>query len=255
MGLVDEASWRKHKRKWISLLTLNHIYSVYLDGSTFSISGTYFGDLANFTDMIAPALLRGLPTPSASSIQSVSWIESLTLLAAPQPLAEPTTGYNLHDDFFAKSLVVPTSSPLTTAALKSYFAYIIQYGINPPSPWFSIINLYGGPDSQINVPSSSSSAYSDRSALWVLQHYEYTANTALPFPAADFGFVNALNTAITSAMPGTTFGGYVNYVDPSLSPAEAHSTYYDAPTYARLVGIKNEIDPGNLFWNPQSIGN
>ncbi len=56
-------------------------------------------------------------------------------------------------------------------------------------------------------------------------------------------------------MPETVFGGYLNYVDPSMSAAEAHSEYYDAPTYARLVGIKNEIDPGNVFSNPQSIGN
>jgi len=177
----------------------------------------------------------------------------LTLLAAPQPLQQPTTGYNVHDDFFAKSLTVPSSSPLTKAALESYFAYIIRNGVNPTSPWFSIINLYGGPDSQINVPSPSSTAYSDRSALWVLQHYSYTHNTGSPFPPADFGFVGGLNTAITSAMPDTTFGGYLNYVDPSMSAAEAHSAYYDAPTYARLVSIKHEVDPGNVFWNPQSV--
>jgi len=177
----------------------------------------------------------------------------LTLLAAPQPLQQPTTGYNVHDDFFAKSLTVPSSSPLTKAALESYFAYIIRNGVNPTSPWFSIINLYGGPDSQINVPSPSSTAYSDRSALWVLQHYSYTHNTGSPFPPADFGFVGGLNAAITSAMPDTTFGGYLNYVDPSMSAAEAHSAYYDAPTYARLVSIKHEVDPGNVFWNPQSV--
>lgn len=54
-------------------------------------------------------------------------------------------------------------------------------------------------------------------------------------------------------MPDTTFGGYLNYVDPSMSAAEAHSAYYDAPTYARLVSIKHEVDPGNVFWNPQSV--
>ena len=232
-------------------------FGVYLDGSGFSISGTYIGDLDTFNSKIAPELLRGLPTPSSSSVRSVDWIESLTLLASPQPLQQPTsrTSYTLHDDFFAKSLVVPSSAPFTTAALNSYFSYIIENGVNAPNPWFSIINLYGGPDSQINVPSPSSSAYSDRSALWVLQHYGFTGNTGSPFPPASLTFVNGLNTAITSAMPDTEFPAYLNYVDPSLTAAQAHDLYYGATTYAKLLSIKEVVDPGNVFSNPQSIGN
>lgn len=206
---------------------------MYLDGTTFSISGTYFGDESTFTNTIAPALLSGLPTPSSTSVVSVDWITSLTDLANNVPLQQPTTGYNLHDDFFAKSVVVPSSSPLTTAALTSYFSYIIENGTNAPSPWYSIINLYGGPDSQINVPSPSSSAYSDRSALWVLQHYGYTGNTGSPFPPTELSFVDGLNTALESEMPGMNFAAYLNYVDPTLTAAQAHSLYYDAPTYNR----------------------
>ena len=230
-------------------------FGVHVDGSSFSVSGTYIGDLAVFTDTIAPALLSGLPTPSSSSVDSVDWINSLTLLASPQTLQQPTLGYDLHDDFFAKSLVVPSSAPLTTDALNSYFSYVIENGVNPPSPWFSIINLYGGPDSQINVPSPSSSAYSDRSALWVLQHYGSTTNTASPFPPATIDFIEGLNAAIPKGMPDTAFGAYINYVDPSLTAAEAHSLYYGEETYAKLVAIKEVVDPGHVFWNPQSIGN
>ena len=232
-------------------------FGIYLDGSGFSVSGTYIGDLTTFNTKIAPELLRGIPSPSSSSVKSVDWIGSLTLLASPQPLQQPTsrTSYTLHDDFFAKSLVVPSSAPLTTAALNSYFNYIIQNGVNAPNPWYSIINLYGGPDSQINVPSPSSSAYSDRSALWVLQHYGYTGNTGSPYPPASLTFINGLNTAITSAMPSTTFPAYLNYVDPSLTAAQAHDLYYGSTTYAKLLSIKNVVDPNKIFSNPQAIGN
>lgn len=238
-----------------SVVDRNLGMGIYVDGSGFSISGTYFGDLSTFNTKIAPALLRGLPAPSSSSAKPVDWITSLTMLAEPQPLQQPTTGYNLHDDFFAKSVTAPSSSPLTAAALTTYFDYIIKHGVNAPSPWFSIINLYGGPDSQINVPSSSSSAYSDRSALWVAQHYGFTGNTGSPFPPASIDFVNGLNTALTSAMPQTAFGAYLNYVDPSLTAAQAHALYYDSPTYERLLTIKKAVDPGSVFWNPQSVGN
>lgn len=240
-----------------SVVDRNLGLGLYFDGSGFSISGTYFGSLTTFNDKIKPELLRTLPTPSSSSVQAVDWIKSLTLLAGGTPLSQPLprAQYTLHDDFFAKSVVVPSSTPLTANALNSYFKYTITTGVNAPNPWFSIINLYGGPDSQINVPSVSSSAYSDRTALWVIQHYGFTGNTNSPYPPASISFINGLSQSLVSQMPGTVFGGYLNYVDPSLSPSQAHTSYYDSATYQKLVGIKNVVDPGKVFWNPQAIGN
>lgn len=251
-----------------SVVDRNLGMGMYMDGQgIFFISGTYFGSLATFTAKIAPRLLAGIPTPSSSSVTSNSWIDSLTKLASPNPLQQPTTTpeYQLHDNFFAKSVTTPQSSPLTLDAMTAYFSYIIQHGVNaPPNPWFSIINLYGGPDSQINnVPSaSSSSAYSDRSALWVAQHYGFTTSTTTSTrdpgssfpPPVSMDFIDGLNAALTRQMPGVEFGAYLNYVDPTLSPAEAHALYYDAETYAKLLEIKRRVDPGDVFWNPQSVG-
>ena len=118
--------------------------------------------------------------------------------------------------------------------------------------WFSIINLYGGPNSQINVIPSTSSSYSDRANLWVFQNYARRVGST---SSAIISFVAGLNNALTSAQPQTAFGAYANYVDPELTAAEAHSLYYDAPTYAKLNAIKNEVDPGKVFWNPQAVGN
>ena len=242
-----------------SVVDRNLGLGVYLDGNTFYISGTYFGDLATFNDKIAPELLRGLPEPSWTNTHSLSWLDSLTALANYQPLQQPTTGYNVHDDFFAKSVVTPSAHPLTAAALNSYFQYIIQNGVNNNSngPWFSIMNLYGGPGSQINAVPSSSSAYSDRSALWVVQHYGRTENTNAAFPNTSVDFVDGLNNALTSLMAqdGVQFGAYQNYVDPSLTAEQAHQLYYGSDTYQRLVTIKQQVDPGRVFWNPQSVGN
>ena len=69
-----------------------------------------------------------------------------------------------------------------------------------------------------------------------------------------FNFVNGLNSALENAMPGTTFGGYLNYVDPELSPDQSHRLYYSQEVYERLVRIKREVDPDNIFSNPQSVG-
>ncbi|KAK7530709.1 uncharacterized protein J3D65DRAFT_133401 [Phyllosticta citribraziliensis] len=225
---------------------------MYMDGEGFSISGTYFGTQSDFESKIAPELLRTLPKPSSSSVKPLGWIDSLTALGGASTITVPTTGYDSHDNFFAKSVVVPQTTPLTAEALTSYFSYMI----NTPAPtsWYSIINLYGGPDSQINVRDSSFAAYSDRSALWVAQHYAFTsAGAALPSGTQDW--VAGLNNAMESAMPDTDFTAYLNYVDPSLSAAEAHDLYYGDDVYSRLTAIKSQVDPQAVFWNPQAIGN
>ena len=231
-------------------------FGVYLDGTGFSLSGTYFGTQADFAAKVQPELLRSLPAPGSSTVQTMTWIDSLTKLAG-QPLPQPTTNYDQHDNFYAKSLVVPETGPFTLATLKSYFQYIIDKGKGAaaPAPWFAIINLYGGADSQINVPLPTSSAYGDRSSLWVLQHYARRDASAGPFPDTTVDpFLDGMNSAIASAQPGTAFSAYLNYVDPRLTPSQAHELYYGSATYARLLGIKKVVDPGSVFWNPQAVG-
>ena len=139
-------------------------------------------------------------------------------------------------------------------ALSSYFGYIATNSTLHPALWFSELNLLGGPGSLVNnAPASAANAA--YSALWVIQHY-----SEIPSPDAGsadraIAFVDGLNNALEDPMlPGTTFGGYLNHVDPELSAAEAHELYYGNEVYERLVEIKGVVDPGGVFWNPQAIG-
>ncbi len=47
-------------------------------------------------------MLKGLPAPSTSSVQSLDWLAALTNLAGG-PLTTPTSGYDLHDTFVSIS--------------------------------------------------------------------------------------------------------------------------------------------------------
>ena len=236
---------------------------MYMDGTTFYISGTYFGTMDDFESRLVPTLLKGLPSPSWNNTSTKNWIDSLSEFANYAPLQQPLTGYNQHDDFYAKSVVTPASSPLTVQSMTSYFQYMISHGlpatIGQGNSWFSIMNLYGGPDSQINAVDPSSSAYSDRSALWVIQHYARTSNTNSPFPGTELAFLDGLNGALESTQSSqnggnATFSAYQNYVDSTLTAAQAHELYYGDATYQKLLGIKQAYDPGHVLMNPQSVG-
>jgi hypothetical protein len=171
-------------------------------------------------------------------------------------IQEPITGYDQHDNFFAKSITVPEEKGVSAPSLDAMWDYIRTN--NPaPTPYFVIINLYGGPGSTINAEEKKGfdfSAYKHRDSLWVFQLYgraskdgKQTGNDSVPF-------INGLHDAITSADPYTKFGAYLNYVDPSLSAEEAHEKYYGEDVYAGLEALKEAWDPEGLFWNPQAVG-
>jgi hypothetical protein len=147
-------------------------FGIYLDGQVFNIGGMYFGDAKYFNDTIIHELLRGLPADTRPNpgAQEIDWIQSMTILDGEPQLAQPIERekYTKHSNFFAKSSTVPESSPFTEQFFDIYFTYIQEHGVNPKNDWFSIINLYGGPDSQINVKDTNFAAYKERDSLWVV---------------------------------------------------------------------------------------
>lgn len=180
--------------------------------------------------------------PTSSTVKSYSWYDYLVLVSGKTQIKEPLSGYDEHENFFAKSITVPESTGLTTTGLNAWFDYIK----GATTEYYTIVNLYGGPGSAINSKDTSFAAYSDRDSLWVFQNYGYTTSST--------NFINGLNNAIITAQSQTNFGAYLNYVDPSYDAATAHKLYYGDALYAKLLTLKNKVDPKNVFWNPQAIG-
>ncbi|KAM3071834.1 hypothetical protein ACMFMG_009691 [Clarireedia jacksonii] len=214
-----------------------------------------FCDHEFFRDVVFPQLVSGFIIDSRN-ITLLTWLDTLTALAAPDPLQQPLYGYNLHDTFYVKSIVAKNNSPLTPDAIRSFFSYILSHQ-STETPYFSIINLYGAQDSAISLPriGSSSSSYADEDALWVFQNYGYTPNHLPPWDNRITDVIEGMNDAVFRAQPDGNFSAYVNYVDPGLSPMEAAQMYYGPQTYDRLLGIKTQVDSEFVFWNPQAVGN
>ncbi|KAK0638554.1 hypothetical protein B0T16DRAFT_338471 [Cercophora newfieldiana] len=223
------------------------------NAASFVVHGTYLGSIAAFNATIVPALLASVPfapDPKASSMQEVGWIASLTRLGGLSTLAVPLTGYDARDNFFAKS--VTTSKPFSEAALRRFFAFILDKGVGNDAPvgWFSIMDLYGGPGSALGTRNESFAAYRGYQDLWVVQNYGFVG-VDRTFPKAGLDFMSGLNDALASETPG--HGAYLNYIDPSYPREEALRVYYGEKTHARLKALKEILDPGNVFSNPQSI--
>ncbi|KAK6586857.1 hypothetical protein PZA11_000147 [Diplocarpon coronariae] len=237
------------------LLTANISLGMYTDsGGLFSLSGWCLEcDVSAVRATVLPAMLAGFPgaTPTVSR---QGWIEALEYVAYPEPLEQPLGHeYSLHETFYAKSIVSKNAQPLTTAAIRAFWAYMIEN--RGRGPFYSIIDLYGGPSSAINTPSPDSAAYSERDALWVFQNYGYAAGGQSTYDPATTRLLEGLSAAVEDAQPHGEFSGYLNYVDPGLSPLMAAAEYYGAATYNRLLDIKAQVDPAFVFWNPQAVGN
>ena len=72
------------------------------------------------------------------------------------------------------------------------------------------------------------------------------------YPADGFNFLNEMVESITETMKDATFGAYYGYVDPELTPREAHRAYW-LDHYKRLANIKKVVDPKKVFSNPQAV--
>ena len=253
-----------------TLIDRNISFGIYLDGTVFNIAGVYFpfsnysehskpigmyfGDFDRFNNTILPAMFDNWqPYKTLQNDTPVDWLTSMALLDGAPSIGQPTTrtGYTQHSDFFAKSLTIPESSGgFTKEAAGAYYDYIIANNNSATPPWFAIINLYGGPDSQINTKDTKFAAYRDRDSLWVIQHY---SNTDATHPDVNLSFVNGLNDAITNAMPNVNIGAYLNYIDPTLTRDQAKELYYGDELYGQLQKLKRKWDPKNVFWNPLAV--
>ncbi|PVH79980.1 Glucooligosaccharide oxidase [Cadophora sp. DSE1049] len=229
------------------LLTPSITFGMYTDSNgIFSLSGWCMDcKISLLRNTILPAMLAGFPG-SVPTITPQSWIEALTNLGVPQAMTQPL-GHecSFHDTFYAKSLVMKNSRPLSTSAIRAFWSYMLAN--QGKAQFYSIIDLYGGSDSAINTPDQNSSAYSHRDALWVFQNYVHTANSQPPFDPALVQLADGLNAAVENAQANGDFMGYLNYVDSSLSAMTAAESYYGAETYNKLLGIKTELDPMFVF--------
>ena len=100
--------------------------------------------------------------------------------------------------------------------------------------------------------SSSSSSSSDGGGAFPYRDFNLVYQVKAIWVDQDESAANMRWATDLAAQVGPyTSGAYVNYIDPLLRDWPAQ---YYAHNYARLVAVKNRVDPGNFFRFKQSIG-
>ncbi|KDQ15116.1 hypothetical protein BOTBODRAFT_187513 [Botryobasidium botryosum FD-172 SS1] len=183
-------------------------------GISLGFSGTYFGTASDFKTQLNGG--TGLST------------------SAPET----------PDTFFAKSLITTTALPQSTWASWANFLY--SSATDTDLDWFVEIDLYGGAISRVG---KDDTAFAHRDAIFTFQLYASSANSKPPYPSDGISFVSDMLASIDT----NPQAAYANYVDPTLTPAQWQTQYYDGH-YQRLTQVKAAYDPNNVFSFPQSIG-
>jgi len=201
----------------------------------------WWGEESDFQSVIAPfvAMLPSGPQLTSSSYDWIGVLEQLNN-GASLDTSQPDTP----DTFFAKSLITTDALPNSTWA--SYSDFLFSSATNTDLSWFVEIDLYGGAISRV---ATDATAFAHRDAIFTFQLYASSGNSQPPYPSDGIQFVDNMLASIDS----NPQAAYANYVDPTLTPAQWQTQYYD-DHYQRLTQIKQTYDPNNVFSFPQSIG-
>jgi hypothetical protein len=243
----------QHMAHDASVVDRNLSFGICVSYGYFNVAGTYIGSIDEFKTKIAPAMVHGLPidTMMKTHVEAVDWLIALKSLANDDLTV--SLPYGMRSNFFAKSVTVPEPG-FSEAAITNFFNYFFNIGSNPPTGlgWYTIFDLFGGADSQINTKDSDFAAYLWRNHIWVAQLQVFVNDDEIKvFPEAGVTFIDGLHDSLARGVPG--HGSYINYVDSSFGQDEVREQYFGPVVYAKLKEIKRKVDPENVFSNPQSI--
>ncbi|TFK19274.1 glucooligosaccharide oxidase [Coprinopsis marcescibilis] len=211
-----------------------------------TISGAHYEPPAagpqSFNSTITP-LLNLLPRPSTRNVTTGTYLDSVRFFEQ--------WSWDKNDTFYAKSLLVPQDSPLSSGALEAFIKYISTDAFPASTTWWVQIGTFGGPNSYVQHTGQNETAFPYRKSLLLMQLYTSSPRQTPPFPNAGFSLLDGMvNTIVTNSPPNWPYGVYGNYLDDRLPNSQ--QTYYGSHL-GRLQQLKRQYDPSNLFSFPMSI--
>ncbi|CAI7588349.1 unnamed protein product [Penicillium manginii] len=233
----ERASLFKHWQAYISnpQLTRKLASTLTLLEDTLIITGTFFG-----TEEEYKALDIGSQFPGVNGT-AVVFQDWLGLVGDWAEEAALKLGGGIASNFYSKSTGWTSKNLMSNETIDSLFEYI-DTADKGTLIWFLLFDFQGGYTNDIPTDAT---AYAHRDVLLWLQ--SYSINLLGSVSQTQITFLDRVNKMITPN--DHPYAAYPGYVDPLMANgAEA----YWGSNLARLEEIKAEIDPDDVFRNPQS---
>ncbi|KAK2757092.1 hypothetical protein FQN54_005061 [Arachnomyces sp. PD_36] len=146
--------------------------------------------------------------------------------------------------FYAKSLGFSPSDLIPSSDIDELFEYIETVNKGTVA-WFVTFSLAGG---RINDFPTDATAYAHRDVLFWMQ--VFAVDILGPVSDTIYGFVNGVHGLLEEAVPESGERAYLGCPDPLLPDAQRA---YWGGNLDRLMQIKAEVDPKDMFHNPQGV--
>ncbi|TFK19275.1 FAD-binding domain-containing protein [Coprinopsis marcescibilis] len=215
---------------------------------SFGLVGGWYGPSIELNGTLK-GLIDAMPyPPRAMNFDTGDYLHSAENLAGG---SLDTTTPGGRDTFYAKSLITPSRSPLSTAAIRAFVTTFATEGFASELGWWFIqLDLFGGRNSAITKPSTSSTAFPHRDALFGIQLYGSTRDNVPPYPDSGFTFLdNAVNSILKNSPREWDYGAYTNYID-DRQPNGASCLSYYKEGFETIKRIKRVYDPKSVFAFP-----
>lgn len=233
----DRASLYKKWQAYVSdpKLTRKLASTLTLLEDSLVISGTFFGTKKEYDAM---DIGSQFPGANGSAIVLQDWLGLVGNWA--EEVALVATG-GIPSYFYSKSTSWTPQNLMSSETIDRLFEYIDSADKGSPV-WFVLFDLQGGYTNSIPTHATS---YAHRDVLIWLQ--SYSVSVLGPVSQTQIDFLDRVNKIATNDQ--VPYAAYPGYVDPLLP--NGPKAYWGS-NLARLRHIKEEVDPKNVFRNPQS---
>ncbi|KAL1740275.1 hypothetical protein HDZ31DRAFT_47813, partial [Schizophyllum fasciatum] len=115
---------------------------------SFQFFGVHWDDPRTFKNTVAP-YMNLFRAPDNTTQTQGDWMTVLKAWVFGD--MDTATGVHPHDNFYAKSVMVPEETGLSQASIDAFIDYLATDGYDTELGWFVEIELYGGANSAINA--------------------------------------------------------------------------------------------------------
>ena len=201
-------------------------------------TGTFFGsqhefDALGLEDIFPPSKKKSIVVIEDWLGVVTNWLEDLGLHLVG----------GARSAFYNKSLVFNPTDLIPSAGVDKLFQYL-DNAHKGTALWFLSFELQGGATNDIPADRY---AYAHRNALFYTEQFGIDVGRVT---STTRKFVTGINDTITSSLSKRDWGCYPGYVDPELSNGQLA---YWGSNLPKLEQLKKQLDPKDVFHNPQSV--